>query len=187
MPRSLRTSFPLPSELDGQGLPTPTEVRDAWVNCLRDAFSAFYKRHASFRKIATFGGKPRRGEPKASGVPTGIRGWRRWEFLHDIAVVEWKMTEAAFARDPAFPSGKRPLPVVARAIWQVESELAGDGAKVAEDASKLNVCLAENKLLVACLTTQRAQQRWLDFLARTMAGTDGARFIALIPNYGRPR
>ena len=81
----------------------------------------------------------------------------------------------------------RPLRVVKREIWQVESELAGDGTKVAEDASKLRVGLAENKLLVACLTKQKAQDRWLNFLDHLMAGTDGARFIALISNYGRPR
>jgi hypothetical protein len=138
---------------------TPTKVRDTWINCLRDAFSEFYPSHLGSQRIATFGGKPRHGERKEIGVPSGIGNWSRWEFLHDVAVVGWEMTDAAFARDLTRPSGKRAVPIVTRAIWQVESELAGDGTKVAEDASKLRVSLAENKLLVAGLTRQRTHDR----------------------------
>ncbi len=171
-----------------QGNLTPIKVRESWINSLRDAFSEIYISHDGLQRIAVFGGTPRLGERKEEGVPTGIRGWSRWEFLHDVAVVEWEMTGAAFAWDLTSPSDRRPrpLPVVTKAIWQVESELAGDGTKVAEDASKLRVCLAENKLLVASLT-RRSKQKWLNFLARTMSGIDGGVFIALVPNYGRPR
>lgn len=166
---------------------TPTKVRQSWINCLRDAFEGFYGSRSGSRRIAIFGGTPRDEGCKAAGLRSGIRQWSRWEFLHDIAVVEWETTAAAFARDPMSSSDGLPLPFITRALWQVESELAGDGTKVAEDASKLRVCLAESKLLVASLTIPSRQERWLDFLIRLMAGMDGERFIALVPNYGCSR
>jgi hypothetical protein len=185
IPAALRRTSAEVTRCDRLGNLTRTKVRESWINCLRDAFGEMYPSHCGSQRIAVFGGTPRPMQRKEGGVPTGIPGWSRWEFLHDVAVVEWEMTEAAFARDLTSPSDKRPVPVVTRAIWQVESELAGDGTKVAEDASKLRVCLADNKLLVASFTGRIEQERWLNFLARTMSGTDGSRFIAIVPNYGR--
>ena len=137
---------------------TPSKVRDVWITALRKAFAEFYKLQLSQGTFAVFGGKPTQEEPQVRVLPTGVSGWPRWEFLHDVAVVELAYTDAAFARDVNSPSGKRQVAVVEKAVWQVESEISGNGTKVAEDASKLRVGFAMNKLLVACLTGQRGMK-----------------------------
>ncbi len=184
---ALRRTFGEVADSESQGSLTRSVVRNSWIRCLRDAFSTYYAPLSGSRRLAVFGGTPRPGECRASGVPTGIRRWSRWEFLHDVAVVGWDFTDAPYARDKTDPSKPRQIPIVARALWQVESEIAADGTQVAEDASKLKISTAANKPLIASFTGQREEQPWLDFLARTISGADGNRFVALVPNYKSDR
>lgn len=187
LPDAFRRTFGEVADSERRESLTRSVVRDCWVRCLRDAFAAFYAARLGPKRIAVFGGRPRPGESKGNGVSTGIPKWSRWEFLHDVAVVEWELTAAAYAKDRGNPLEPRSIPIVTRALWQVESEMAGNGTQVAEDASKLRVCTAANKLLIASFTGQRDQRPWLEFLARTMSGTDGNHFIALAPRYGDER
>ena len=69
-------------------------------------------------------------------------GPARWEFLYDIAVVNVEWIDAAFAI-------KKTVPLIKNAIWLVKSEVADDGTKVGEDASKLRIGRSENTLLIA--------------------------------------
>jgi hypothetical protein len=144
-----------------------TCVRDAWIRSLRRSFQTRYPAEAGF---AVFGGRPSENQAEAFGIP----GWM-WEFLHDIAVVEVGSTPAAYQPpEVAF---------IKRAIWQVESEVAGDGTEVAKDLSKLRVGAADHKLLLARQATQHDPQPWLDFIGRLCVGMTGDVFLGLMPTY----
>ena len=111
------------------------------------------------------------------GVPTGLSQWApRWEFLYDIAVLQVDWIEAAYTPG-------RHVPLVKKAIWHVELEIAGNGTDVAEDASKLQVGRAENVLLIAKQTTQVDPGKWLEFLGKVLRGVEGNVFLALLPSY----
>jgi hypothetical protein len=156
----------------GEGAAALEAVRKAWLRCLRDAFGEQYKRDDRF---AVFGGKPMETERRKDGVPTGV--WKgRWEFLYDVAVLKMDEIDAAYAHG-------RKVPLATQAIWLVESEIAGDGNQVAEDASKLRIANSENTLLIAARTTQGHPEKWLDFLGKCMSGIGGNVFIALVPSY----
>jgi hypothetical protein len=184
LPDALQRTFAeLRAEEAKQSL-APSVVRDSWIRCLRDAFSNYYINHNGTKNIAVIGGKPRPNERNSAGVPTGIPQWARWEFLHDIAVVEWECALAAYARAINDPLQPRQIPIVTRALRQVESEIAGNGTQVAEDISKLVISSGANKLLVASYTRQYDERPWLEFLVRSMSRIDGDSFVALVPNYG---
>jgi hypothetical protein len=55
------------------------------------------------------------------------KDWMRSEFLHDVAVIERQMVPSAYLGHL--------LPVARRVLWQIESELSGDGRQVAVDFS----------------------------------------------------
>lgn len=154
-------------------------VRNTWIASLRNAFAKHY--HGD--DIAIFGGRPRGDERREAGSPYGIREFAQWEFLYDVSVLKYRRIDAAYARDATDRSLPRQIPVVTRAIWLVESELARDGAEVVKDISKLQIGRSEHSLLIAPQTTQRDPARWLDFLGRAMAGIGGDAFVALVPTY----
>jgi hypothetical protein len=158
-------------------------IRDTWIRSLREAFWERYRNPAEQSSIAVFGGKPRKGEPTESGPNSGIRGWKRWEFLYDVSVVVLKRIDAPYTKDRTDNSNPRPVTVVDRAIWLVESEVALNGASAAEDISKLRVGRSEHSLFIAATTRQKDEQPWLAFLGRAMEGIGGEAFIALVPTY----
>ncbi len=148
-------------------------IRDAWIRSLRASFSEQYQD----KSFAVFGGKPAAEDKRRPDVPSGIPGWG-WEFLYDITVVELGHSPAAFANtNVAF---------VKRAVWQVESEVAGNGTEIAKDLSKLRVGAADHKLLVARPATNKPQ-RWLDFIGRISRGMNGKFFLGLMPSYASTR
>ena len=120
-----------------------------------------------------FGGKPAAGDKGRKDVPSGIHGWG-WEFLYDITVVEIGHSPVAFANTN--------VTFVKRAVWQVESEVAGDGTEIAKDLSKLRVGAADHKLLVARPTTNKPHL-WRDFIGRIAKGMKGDFFLGLMPSY----
>lgn len=153
-------------------------VRQAWLRTLTQAFADHYEPHIKAGRTAVFGGRPGPGETELSGVPSGIPKWRRWEFLYDVSVVDWTTLPAAFAVNNA-------VPIVTNTVWAVESELAGDGTKVAEDASKLRIARSANALLIARTTRQTKPDEWLRFLNACLDGVQGHAFVALMPSYAR--
>jgi len=157
-------------------------VRDSWIRSLREAFAAHYADGVQNGSTAVFGGKPRSSEPRKGGCPTGIKGWRRWEYLYDIAVVGVAKIPAPYALGSASPT---PLDVsyVTGAIWLVESEVALNGREIAIDASKLRLARSENLLLVAARTTQEDEAAWLKYLGLSLAGCEGEVFLAMLPSY----
>jgi hypothetical protein len=158
-------------------------VRDAWIRSLRDAFWECYRDKSGGQGVAVFGGKPRPGERKEDGVSSGIKAWRRWEFMYDVAVVRVSNVPAAYAMDVGDQSGRRSVAMATEAIWLVESEVAKDGTEVAIDASKLWVGRAENSLFIAAQTTREDKGPWLNFLGRALAGVQGNVYLAIIPSY----
>ncbi len=154
-------------------------VKRAWLRALRDKFGEHYKGDAGdhYQSIAVFGGKPLEPAMRRDGAPIGIKKWSgRWEFLYDVAVVNVEYIDAPFARATK-------IPLITDAIWVVESEVAGDGTKVGEDASKLRIARSENTLLIAAQTAHGRSEKWLEFLARCLRGVRGEVFIALVPSY----
>ena len=154
-------------------------VRTAWLRSLRKAFWEHYKGAEGDhpRCIAVFGGKPLEPAMRKAGVPSGIKRWAcRWEFLYDIAVVNVEWIDAAFAI-------KKTVPLIKNAIWLVEFEVADDGTKVGEDASKLRIGRSENTLLIAAQTTQHDPDKWRKFLGKCLRNVVGEVFIALVPSY----
>jgi hypothetical protein len=151
-------------------------VRDAWIRALREAFCEFYSKGPAPRRFAVFGGKPRDESERRSGLHCGVSQWDRWELMYDVSVVELEWLDAAYAN--------RKVPIVQRAIWLVESEVARDGTQVAEDFSKLRLGKSENRLFIAARTLrERDSRRWLDFFARASIGIDGPVYVGLVPSY----
>lgn len=155
------------------------KLGDAWLSALREAFWEEYK-PLSFSgdpnrpRIAAFGGKPPLATPKARN-PSGIQEWKRWEFMHDVSVVELEWIQAAYRGTC--------VPVLTRALWQVESELALNSTEVAEDLSKLKAGRASYKLLIVARTTQKDAARWAAFIERAATGITGTAYVAEIPTY----
>ena len=145
-------------------------MRDAWICGLREAF---VKEYPTFK---VFGGKPRNDSERQSGLHCGVPNWSRWELLHDVAVVELEWLDAPYAH--------RKVPIVRRAVWQVESEVARNGTMVAEDFGKLRIGNAENKLFIAARTLQKQNpQGWLEFFGHASFGMDSSVYLALVPSY----
>ena len=104
--------------------------------------------------------------------------WRRSEFLHDITVV----------RRDLVPSPYRAvrIPIIRRVLWQVESELSGDGRQVAVDLSKLIAGSAESKLMVVRLPTGNQMDGFANvkaFLEEAFETCEGHLFVAFLPPY----
>ena len=95
--------------------------------------------------------------------------------LYDVSVVELEWLKPPY-HSPAFP-------IVKQTIWQVESEIARDAAKVAEDFGKLRMGRAENSLFVAATTLQKDAEPWLRSFANATFGMDSPVYLALIPSY----
>ncbi len=152
---------------------------DAWLSALREAFGGKYE---LFRgrpdkpRIAVFGGKPPKDAPDSRN-PHGFHQWHRWEFMHDVSVIELKWIESAYHEIL--------VPVVKRVLWQVESEVSTNGTQVAEDLSKLIAGVADYKLLIVARTTQPDPVPWAQFHERAAEGITGTAFVAEIPTYAR--
>ena len=150
----------------------------AWLNGLRTAFSEAYKEFVGGDpqqpKLAVFGGRPPADQSKLPN-PSEIPNWQRWEFMHDVSVVEVDWVKAAY-RDAD-------VPIVRRALWQVESEVRLNGTAVAEDLSKLIVGQADFKLMIVARTKREDATRWADFIRRAAQGISAHAYVAEIPTY----
>jgi len=159
---------------------TSIEVRGAWMRALRKAFAKHCRDASAPDRIYVWGGTPGYDEKKKQGSPDGIKEWKRWEFMYDVAVVKAILIDAAYAKDGPEP---KQLPIVERAIWLVESEISENGTEVAIDSSKLRIGRSDHKLFIAKRTNQHDPQKWLEFLGKALQDIDGDVFLALIPSY----
>ncbi len=159
---------------------TAIVVRDIWVRSLRLAFAQEYR---LVPDIAIFGGRPESEEARKEGLGSGMKGWSRWEFLYDVAVLSQETVSAAYARDPGENGMPKELPIVKHAVWLVESEFAKNGSEVAIDASKLRIARSQNTLFVAAQTSQRDKTAWLGFLGKVLRGIEGNVYLAIMPSY----
>jgi len=155
------------------------KVGDAWLNALREVFWEPYKPQSESGipgqpRIAAFGGRPPAAD-RMETLPSGLRPWPRWEFMHDVTLMEVEWVKAAYR-----PSQ---VPVLKRALWQVESELKPDGMKVGEDLSKLKAGQADYKLLIVARTDQKDPAPWRNFIDQAATGISGETFVAEIPTY----
>ena len=158
-------------------------VKNAWLRSLREAFAEHYHQEVEAKTVAVFGGKPRASEDQHS-VKSGIEGWRRWEYMYDVAVVSVTNVDAAYARDTVNEQlVPHPVLFVEKGIWLVESEVALNGTEVAIDASKLHLGRSENMLLISAQTGKADKKKWLRFLGEAMRGCEGNLFLAVIPSY----
>jgi hypothetical protein len=154
-------------------------IRDAFIRSLRKALAGVYRGP----EFAVFGGKPGRNESRSGGVPTGIEGWRRWEYLYDVAVVEVDETSAARATDG---QEKRKLRYIKRAVWLIESELSNSGTEVSKDVSKLRIGHSTYKLFLGRASTDHKPEEWRKFIGRLAKGCDGY-YLGLLPSYASGR
>jgi hypothetical protein len=154
-----------------------------WICALREAFQRYYGADNDQSPVVVFGGKTEGGEREAEMAEFGIKGWKRREFMYDLAVVRKSYVDAAFRTIAGDPNQPKQVPVIKRAIWLVESEMAKNGTAVAEDVSKLHIGRSEYSLLIAARVATDDTGRWLSSIGRTMAGIGGEAFIALIPTY----
>ena len=166
-----------------RGIVSSTDIRSAWIRSLRRAFWKNYRDCNEPGKIRVWGGTPGAGEPKEKGAPSGIASWHRWEFMYDVTVVRTTTIPAAYAKDSKNPSLPRPLPVIERAIWLVESEVADDGTEVVKDSSKLRIGRSDHKLLIAMQTGHKDRNKWLQFLGKSLEAVEGDVFLAIMPTY----
>ena len=105
-------------------------------------------------------------------------GWKRNEFLHDITVLERIYIRSAYK--------EKNLPVARRILWQVESELSGNGRDIAIDFSKLIAGSAENKLLIVRRPMERqadGQDQVCRFVSEMAVACLGNLFLAFVPTY----
>jgi hypothetical protein len=137
-----------------------------------------YGKDPASAQIAVFGGKPCTLEERRKGLHCGVKTWpKRWEFLHDVSVVEVSRVKA--------PIANRDVALIKRAIWQVESEVELDGNAVAEDLSKLHIGISDHKLFIAGKPRQEERlQAWLSFLSTISHGIDNL-YLALVPSYSQ--
>jgi hypothetical protein len=150
-------------------------VRDAFVRSLRRALASIYCQP----EFAVFGGKPGKNENRLEGVPSGITGWRRWEYLYDVAVVEIDRTCAARANNG---HEKRKVQYIKRAVWLVESEFSDNGTEISKDVSKLRIGNSTHKLFLGRASTDTRPDNWLNFIGRLADGCESF-YIGLLPTY----
>jgi hypothetical protein len=163
----------------GDGNVGSAAIRDAFVRSLRKALAGVY----CGPEFAVFGGKPGNDESSLAEVPTGITGWRRWEYLYDVAVVEVDETSAARATDG---QEKRKLQYVKRAVWLIESEFSNSGTEVFKDVIKLRIGNSTYKLFLGRASTDRKPEEWLKFIGRLAKDCDDF-YLGLLPSYASGR
>jgi hypothetical protein len=144
-----------------------------WIRGLHDAFLAKYPKER-YSVLS--------GDRRSSGL---TEPWGRYEFLHDIAVLEVDKTSAAYRQGIDIPR-------VRKCLWQVESEVVLDGTGVGLDVGKLVAGSAVSKLLIAAAPSERRdRQKWVKFVEELVKYLDGNFFLGLIPTYsnkdGLPR
>lgn len=147
---------PAKADLPGSGATQGfinNQVEKFWIRTLHEAFL----RHYSGADNVVVLSKARRD-----------KDWMRSEFLHDVAVIERQMVRSAYLGHL--------LPVARRVLWQVESELSGDGRQVAVDFSKLVAGSAEGKLMIVRRPVdwqQDGQKRVCRFVEEMAVGCSG--------------
>jgi hypothetical protein len=149
----------LPASVDGKtGVVNRMEA--FWIETLHDAFRSVYPHLVVLSKA-------RRDKE-----------WHRSEFLHDITVLERAPVKSAYR--------ERGLAVARHILWQVESELSGNGREVAIDFSKLIAGSAENKLMIVRRPMEwqeDGRKRVLRFLSDMAVALHGNLFVAFLPAY----
>jgi hypothetical protein len=185
--RALATTYQRAS--NDAGLPSlpcqiwANKMSGHWIVSLRDAFQRQYGTESGSDPVVVFGGKPDGGELESEMSPFGVKGWKRREFMYDLSVVRMSHVGAASGTIPGEPGIPKQIPVIKRAVWLVESEMAKNGTAVAEDVSKLHIGRSDFSLLVAAKVTRGESERWLTFIGQAMDGICGEAFLALIPTY----
>lgn len=163
-------SRPRPTEEDPPAsLDSETKVVNRmeafWIKILHDAFRSVYAAHLH-PGVVVFSKAYRDGE------------WARNEFLHDITVLERAIVKSAYR--------ERCLPVARRVLWQIESELSGDGRDIAIDFSKLIAGSAENKLMIVRQPMEwqsGGQKQVCRFVGDMAVACSGNLFLAFLPAY----
>jgi phosphoribosylglycinamide formyltransferase-1 len=151
-------------------------LHDAWMRSMHQAFDAAYK--SDPRSITVFA-KPLKPQP---GLPVTKTPYNRGEFGFDLAVVEMRDEDAPYGKADGRP---RKVKVVARHLWQVESEIRNDATKLSEDLGKLIGGAASCKLLVTLIPKQRdGGAAWRGFIERAARSVHGRLYVAMLPSYG---
>jgi hypothetical protein len=148
---------------------------DAWILSMYRAFTAAYRTDP--RRITVFA-KPLKDQafPIGEKVPYG-----RGEYGFDLAVVEMRTEQAPYRKVRGVPGA---VDVVARYLWQVESEIGNSAAKLSEDLGKLTGGAAPSKLLVTLLpNTKDDGVEWLHFIEKAAQGLSGQLYVAMVRSY----
>jgi len=150
---------------------------DAWILSLYRAFEREYS--GDGRNIAVLA-RPLKSSPAQDGA-THIP-YNRGEYGFDLAVVEMSRLPAPYPGKAGKPNE---IDVVARHLWQVESEIAGDAEKVSVNLGKLTGGTAPCKLLVMMTPRQPdLGEAWRSFIMAASAQLQGHFFLAMVPSYG---
>lgn len=150
-------------------------LHDAWMLSMYYAFDAAYKSDPSITVFA----KPLKSQP---GLAAEKTPYGRGEFGFDLAVVEMRDEDAPYGKVDGRP---RKVKVVARHLWQVESEIRNDATKLSEDLGKLIGGVAPCKLLVTLVPKQRdGGTAWRSFIERAAQTVHGRLYVAMMPSYG---
>jgi hypothetical protein len=149
-------------------------LHDAWMLGLHKAFQDAYRDDP--RKPIVYAA-PLKAWPEAGQdkVPFG-----RGEYGFDLAVVEMATEDAPYH---VTQGGKTQVAVVERHLWQVESEIANDGTKLAEDLGKLVGGAAPCKLLVTVIPRRDNGTAWRKFVERAGRRVAGCLYVAMIDSY----
>lgn len=143
-----------------------TEFGKRWISALHDGFERYY---GNEEQIAVFS-KARR----SSGI---AQKWQRSEYLYDLTVVEAASREAPIHKTAL-------VPVITRALWQVESEMGLSAVDVAEDLGKLVLGSAASKLLIVARPADANNLNpWVEFIGRAAEFVPNNFFLAMMPTY----
>lgn len=137
-----------------------------WITALHDGFGDFYRCNKQIVVLS-------RAYPSSGATEK----WGRSEYLYDLSVVEAEQRPAPIHAS-AF------VPVVTRALWQVESEIAPDSVKVAEDLGKLVLGSAASKLLISAYpSAEQNYRQWMEFFEKAAQHVPNNFFLAMMPSY----
>lgn len=156
---ALQQAYKKSAQCDASTREMPRARSEAWVDELG---KAFFQRYKPYNKLRVFWkqNSENRKEFKLN------------ELMHDVTVAETVLTESAVR-------GAQ-LPVICRAIWQVESEMARDSREAIYDFNKLVLGSATRKLFIGPLVSRRKHFR--DALLPAAAYCSGEVYAAFIPH-----
>jgi len=147
---------------------------DSWILSMHRAFTTAYQYDP--RQITVFAKPLKTGSVPGKKVP-----YNRGEYGFDLAVIEMRIEPAPYHKVGGKPT---PVNVVARHLWQVESEMGNDATKLSEDLGKLVGGAAPCKLLVTLIPQKQDKgDAWLDFITRAAKDLPGQLYVATVQSY----